>query len=132
MTRTLYRWIQILGISVVLLGAISLIIKKPLNLGLDLQGGMRLILEAQETSARTLDDDAMNGIITVLKERIDGLGITEPVIRRKGSRQVVVELAGIDDPARARAMIGQTALLRFVAAQWAPAGAWEMAADQIP
>ncbi|MBD97605.1 protein translocase subunit SecD [bacterium] len=131
MTRTLYRWIQILGISVVLLGAISLIIKKPLNLGLDLQGGMRLILEAQETSARTLDDDAMNGIITVLKERIDGLGITEPVIRRKGSRQVVVELAGIDDPARARAMIGQTALLRFVAAQWAPAGASEMAADQI-
>jgi len=131
MTRPLYRWLQFLSILAILIGSVALIVKQPLTLGLDLQGGMRLILEAQETDTRVLDDDAMNGIITVLQERIDGLGVTEPVIRRKGAHQVVVELAGIDDPARARAMIGQTALLRFVAAQWAPAGAADMPLDQI-
>src|SRR3989338_4794512 len=73
----------------------------PLNLGLDLQGGMRLVLEGQDTEKVKVDDNAMLGVVAVIRSRIDGLGVAEPLIARKGSRQVVVELPGIKDPARA-------------------------------
>jgi preprotein translocase subunit SecD len=58
----------------------------------------------------------------VIRNRIDSLGLTEPVIRRKGLTQIVVELPGIDNPERAVNLIGETALLEFVEGEWAPPG----------
>jgi len=92
----------------------------PLRLGLDLQGGTRLILEAEDSKAIKVDNDAILGVIRVIQNRIDSLGVNEPIIRQKGIRQIIVELPGVKDPERAIHLIGDTALLEFVEAEWAP------------
>jgi preprotein translocase subunit SecD len=106
----------------ILLGAFAIAYKVPTRLGLDLQGGMQLILEGQDTETKKADDDAILGAMEVIRNRIDSLGLTEPIIRRKGLNQIVIELPGIDDPQRAINLIGETALLEFVEGEWAPPG----------
>src|SRR3989338_3292266 len=107
--------LTIVGLSVYIL------VKLPINLGLDLQGGTRLVLEGQATAKVEVNDESMAGAVAVIRNRIDALGVTEPIIQRKGKDQIVVELPGIKDPERAIALIGDTALLEFVEAEWAPA-----------
>jgi preprotein translocase subunit SecD len=106
--------LAVLGVSV------YIIMQLPLNLGLDLQGGTRLVLEGQETDKVKISDDSMNGVVAVIRNRIDALGVTEPTIQRKGKDQVIVELPGIKDPERAIKVIGDTALLEFIEAEWSP------------
>lgn len=101
--------------------SIYILVKLPINLGLDLQGGTRLVLEGQATAKVEINDESMSGAVAVIRNRIDALGVTEPVIQRKGKDQIVVELPGVKDPERAIAIIGDTALLEFVEAEWAPA-----------
>jgi len=101
--------------------SVSVLFQLPLNLGLDLQGGTRLVLQGQPTDKIPVSDDAMAGAVAVIRNRIDSLGVTEPLIQRKGTNQIVVELPGIKDPDRAMKVIGDTALLEFVEAEWAPA-----------
>jgi len=88
-----------------------------LNLGLDLQGGSHLVLEAQDTSTVRATPEAVDAAMRVIENRIDQLGVTEPSIQRQGSRRIIVELPGIQDPERAIALIGKTALLEFVDTQ---------------
>ncbi len=114
---------QKLRTSIVLLVIVVtafIIYKFPLTLGLDLQGGTQLTLEAQDTKEIKADNDAVMGALAVIHNRIDGLGVAETTIRRKGLKQIVVELPGIKDPERATKVIGETALLEFVEAEWAP------------
>lgn len=106
-------------------------VKLPIRYGLDLQGGSYLILEAKDTPTIKVDNDAVLGVLTVIRERIDGLGISEPVIRRKGYRQIVVELPGIKDPQRAERMIGDTAQLEFVEGIWAPGDVQALTPEQL-
>lgn len=103
----------------------------PMNLGLDLQGGTRLILEAQDTATAKVDNDALTGTLDVIRTRVDSLGVSEPIIRRKGTRQIIVELPGIKDPERAIKLIGETALLEFIEAEWAPGSAKDMTPDKV-
>ncbi len=112
---------RILILLAILAFSIFIIVKLPITLGLDLQGGTRLVLEAQPTEKVPLSSDAMTGAVMVIRNRIDSLGVTEPIIQRKGKNQIVVELPGVKDPERAIAIIGDTALLEFVEAEWAPA-----------
>lgn len=107
-------------ILIILLAAIYLVWTKPINLGLDLQGGISIILEAQDTETVKVDNDALLGVLSVIRSRVDQLGLSEPNITTKGRKQIVVELAGITDPQRAISLIGETALLEFVEAEWAP------------
>ena len=107
------------------------LIKIPINLGLDLQGGTQIVLEASDTEDIKVDSNAISGIIAVIRNRVDGLGITEPIIQKKGERQVVVELAGIKDPERAVALLGDTALLEFVEASWAPSNIQNLDKEKI-
>ncbi len=58
-------------------------------------------------------EDAINLTLTKLRNRVDEFGVSEPSITRQGSRRIIVELPGVQDPARARNLIGQTALLEF-------------------
>jgi preprotein translocase subunit SecD len=109
----------------------SVVLKVPLNLGLDLQGGMRVVLEANDTDQVTVDDEAMLGVLAVIRNRIDGLGVSEPVIARKGKRQVVVELPGIRDPERAVKLLGDTALLEFAEAEWIPGDASLLSTEDL-
>ncbi len=58
-------------------------------------------------------DDAINRSLEILRNRIDQFGVSEPSIQKQGSRRIVLELPGIQDQARARDLIGRTALLEF-------------------
>jgi protein-export membrane protein SecD len=86
--------------------------------GLDLAGGMYLILEVDkdqlaEAEADITEAEALDRVITVIRNRIDEFGVSEPDIRREGTSRVVVQLPGLQDPERAKALIGRTARLTF-------------------
>ena len=113
--------LRILTLLAILGFSTFIIMKLPFNLGLDLQGGTRLVLEARPTDKVPLSDDAVMGAVAVIRNRIDALGVSEPLIQRKGKDQIVVELPGVSDPERAIKLIGDTANLEFIEAEWAPA-----------
>ncbi|MDR1472090.1 MAG: protein translocase subunit SecD [Synergistaceae bacterium] len=87
------------------------------RLGLDLKGGAHIVMQARGTDEIPLDyariDDTMNSLISVLRNRIDQYGITEPLIQREGSDRVAIDLPGIDDPEAALELIGRMAVLEF-------------------
>jgi preprotein translocase subunit SecD len=86
----------------------------PLKLGLDLQGGMHLALELDQSRQVSADPKRdLDLALTVLRKRIDEFGVTEPLIQKVGDSRIVVELAGITDPARAKAIVQRTAFLEF-------------------
>ncbi len=91
------------------------ILGKILKLGLDLKGGMHLVLEVDlnRLPEGTPPGDAMERALEVIRNRVDQFGVAEPLITRQGDRWVVVELPGVKDPARAIELIGKTALLEF-------------------
>ena len=122
---------RILIIAAIVGVSVYVIMQLPINLGLDLQGGTRLVLEGQSTEKVKVSDDSMAGALAVIRNRIDALGVTEPIIQRKGSRQIVVELPGVKDPDRAISVIGETALLEFVQAEWAPADETKLTPEKI-
>src|SRR5712691_6801309 len=86
----------------------------PLKLGLDLQGGMHLALELDQSKQVSADPKRdLDLALTVLRKRIDEFGVTEPLIQKVGDQRIVVELAGITDPARAKAIVQRSAFLEF-------------------
>jgi preprotein translocase subunit SecD len=86
----------------------------PLKLGLDLQGGMHLGLELDQSSRVSADPARdIDLALTVLRKRIDEFGVTEPLIQKQGDSRIIVELAGITDPARAKAIVQRSAFLEF-------------------
>ena len=112
--------LKVLGVLAMVALSVFIVYKLPLTLGLDLQGGTRLVLQAKSTDTVKVNDDAVAGVMAVVRNRIDALGVTEPTIQRKGNNQIVVELPGIKDPEHAIKVLGETALLEFVEAEWAP------------
>jgi preprotein translocase subunit SecD len=86
----------------------------PLKRGLDLQGGMHLALEVDESKGSVADkSDALDRALKVVRNRIDQFGVAEPVVQRVGEDRIIVELPGIDDPERAEALIKTSAFLTF-------------------
>jgi len=86
----------------------------PLKLGLDLQGGMHLALELDQSKQVSADPKRdLQLALTVLRKRIDEFGVTEPLIQQVGDDRIVVELAGIKDPVRAKAIVQRSAFLEF-------------------
>jgi len=100
--------------------SIAIIFIAPINLGLDLQGGIRLVYEARETPTTPLTNEAVLGSLEIVRNRIDSLGVSEPLIQRKGKNQIIVELPGVKDPARAIALVGDSAVLEFAPGAFAP------------
>jgi preprotein translocase subunit SecD len=84
-----------------------------MKLGLDLQGGVHVVLQAQETAGREVTDDDMEQLKSVMRQRVNELGVSEPVIQREGKRRLIVELAGVENPEEAVELIGKTASLKF-------------------
>ena len=86
----------------------------PINLGLDLRGGVHLALEVDESRGRVADcGDAIRRSERVVRSRIDQFGTTEPLVQIVGDCRLVVELPGIADAARAKSIVQQTAFLEF-------------------
>src|SRR2546429_7183919 len=86
----------------------------PINLGLDLQGGIHWALEVDQSKGPVPDcADAISRAGRVVRSRIDQFGTTEPVVQIVGRCRLVVELPGEKDPARAKGIIQRTAFLEF-------------------
>lgn len=85
-----------------------------IRLGLDLQGGIHVVLRVKtEEVDEAARDGAVDRAIQVIRNRVDGLGVAEPVIQKQGDDRVIVDLPGYTDPERAVELIGQTAVLEF-------------------
>ncbi|PZA08994.1 MULTISPECIES: protein translocase subunit SecD [unclassified Meiothermus] len=112
------KWVT--GIFLLLLFLASLLVLwKPwapgepkIKLGLDLQGGLRIVLEPTTPSFTRQDLDVAR---TVIENRVNALGVAEPLVQIQGNRRIVVELPGLSkaDEDRAIRLIGQTAVLEF-------------------
>jgi SecD/SecF fusion protein len=85
--------------------------KKPV-LGLDLQGGTEVVLKAVPPKGQQVTSSGMDTAQSVMRRRVDKLGVTEPEIRKQGNDQMVIELAGVN-PDRAEQVIGKTARLEL-------------------
>ncbi len=110
------KWIITIVIGIIAVAVyFAFPLDKKINLGLDLQGGMHLVLEVDETKLPegTKLRDAVERAIEIIRNRIDALGVAEPIIQRQGEKWIVVQLPGIKDPKRAIELIGRTALLEF-------------------
>ncbi len=83
------------------------------KLGLDLAGGLEVVLQGEPRPGEEIQDEDLDTSVEVIRERIDGLGIAEPEIRKQGDNQISVALAEVFDPARASEIIGSTAQLEF-------------------
>jgi SecD/SecF fusion protein len=90
-------------------------INKRINLGLDLKGGMHLILHVENENLPTAQarEDAVLKSMEVLRNRIDGLGVAETLIQRQGTNQILLQLPGVTDRDKAIDMIGTVARLEF-------------------
>lgn len=85
-----------------------------INLGLDLQGGMQLLLEAEVSQLpKEAQDEATERVVEVIRNRIDEFGVREPLIAKQGSDYVIVQLPGVTDRERAKDIVGKTAHLEF-------------------
>src|SRR4051812_48860719 len=92
------------------------------TLGLDLQGGLEVVLQAKAPKGREITQEDLDRSIEIMRQRIDKIGVPEPVIPRQGNNQIAVELAGVHDAGRAAQIIGQTAQLQF----------YDLQADALP
>lgn len=88
--------------------------------GLDLQGGLQVVLEADLPEDQTLPEGAMEAARIVVSNRVNGLGVTEPLVQLQGSDRIIVELPGVSDPDLAISTIKETGLLEFVDAGRTP------------
>lgn len=91
-----------------------------LRLGLDLQGGLQVLLAADVPEGQELDPTSMETARRIVESRVNGLGLTEPLVQAQGDRRIIVELPGIDNPDQAVETIKGTALLEFADAGMFP------------
>ena len=91
-------------------------IKRDVNVsqGLDLQGGVQVLLQADPPPGQEVDSEALEGTRNTIERRVNGLGVSEPLIQTRGNNQIIVELPGVADPEQAVRVVQQTALLEIV------------------
>ena len=87
-----------------------------LKLGLDLQGGMHLVLEVDDPDGTMTTDaksDMIDRVERIIRNRIDEFGVSEPLIQKQGRERLIVELAGVQDEEQAKGIIQSEAFLEF-------------------
>lgn len=88
--------------------------KQSVHLGLDLQGGLQLLLEVDKSRLNAVEaKDATDRAMEIIRNRIDQFGVAEPLVQREGKDRIAVQLPGLTDRERAIELIGKTALLEF-------------------
>lgn len=99
-------------------------------LGLDLQGGVSVVL--QPSADAEVEEEALVQAVEIIRNRVDSLGVAEPEISRQGST-IVVDLPGVEEQQRALELIGQTAELRFrpVIAELGPAAFYDLTEEEL-
>ncbi|HOV79498.1 MAG TPA: protein translocase subunit SecD [Bacillota bacterium] len=81
--------------------------------GLDLKGGVHVVLEAVDTPEAQVTPDRVKQAMAIIENRVNAFGVTEPIIQQEGSRRIIVELAGVSDPDEAVRNLIKTAYLEF-------------------
>jgi len=88
--------------------------KKALKLGLDLRGGMHLTLEVDDSQLKGDEKkDVLDRALEIVRNRVDQFGVSEPTIQKEGTKRIIVQLPGLQDPERAKRLLGQTAMLEW-------------------
>ena len=82
--------------------------------GLDLQGGVQVLMVADVPADQPVEEEAMKQAATIVENRVNALGLVEPVVQLQGKNRVIVELPGVEDPEAAISTIRETGLLEFV------------------
>ncbi|HLM34793.1 MAG TPA: protein translocase subunit SecD [Gaiellaceae bacterium] len=100
-------------VGVALLGVPGSPIKRDLRKGLDLQGGLEIVLQAQPPKGHKLTGEDLDRSVDIMRNRVDKLGVSEPEIRKQDPNQIVIELAGVHNAAEAASLIGKTAQLEL-------------------
>lgn len=85
-----------------------------MNYGLDLTGGVNVVLQAKPTNGKSLTDEKMESTVAALKNRVDALGVSEATVTRQGTNRIRVQIPSITDQQEALDTIGRTAQLKFV------------------
>ncbi|MCA9922275.1 MAG: protein translocase subunit SecD [Anaerolineales bacterium] len=114
MNRNDYIWLVL--IIALVTGAVWLVQNPdfPIRQGLDLQGGLQVLLEADVPLDTDIAPDELETSRQIIDQRVNAIGVTEPLVQVEGDRRILVELPGIDNPEEAIALIQETALLEFV------------------
>ncbi len=87
---------------------------KAIRKGLDLSGGMYIVLEVDTEGMSTAEaKDALDRVVEILRNRVDQFGVSEPDIKPMGTKRIIVQLPGLQDVERAKKLIGSTARLEF-------------------
>jgi SecD/SecF fusion protein len=108
-----------LGLLLAVMAAVALIsipgspLQKEPILGLDLQGGLEVVLEAQPEKGQKVTSSDLDLSTEIIRNRIDKLGVSEPEVRKQGENQIGVQLAGVFNAKRAAEIIGKTAQLEL-------------------
>jgi preprotein translocase subunit SecD len=101
-------------IFVLVIAAIAVIATIPVPLGLDLRGGSQLTIQVKTTAdIKQITERELEAVKKVVEGRINGLGVSEPVIQTVGTDKILVQLPGVNDPEQAERVLGGTAQLEF-------------------
>jgi SecD/SecF fusion protein len=100
-------------VAVALLAIPSSPIHKKTTLGLDLQGGLQVTLQAVPPPNKKLTSEDLDRSVEIMRSRVDKLGVSEPEIRKQGADQIVIDLPGVKNPEAAAQIIGKTAQLEL-------------------
>jgi SecD/SecF fusion protein len=104
-------------ILVLLAGAVYVVAKYPTRKGLDIQGGMRVVLRAKTEELKKgakWDDDKLSTVASIMRKRVDKLGVAEPIVYpRPGENRIIVELPGLKNEKEALEAVQSTASLEF-------------------
>jgi preprotein translocase subunit SecD len=106
--------VKLAVIFILIIISIWIVAKKPFVKGLDLQGGVRIVLEAQTSKdVPKITPDIMDAFQAAMEKRVNALGVSESVVQPIGEKRLMIELPGFDDPDKAKEYIGKTAKLEF-------------------
>lgn len=107
----------VIGSIVLVLALLAVFLTKPIanniNLGLDLRGGLRVVLQAEENQGQTVTADTINKAVGILRDRVDSMGVKETNLYPQGNNRVVIEIAGVQDPESAINTLRNVAQLEF-------------------
>lgn len=105
-------WVVVGAIIAVFAGTIGWLAGS-IRQGLDLQGGTHIVMQAEDTEQNPVTQEGMTQVIAIMQQRINEMGLTEPLIQQEGANRIIIELPGEKDPQKAIETIGKTAVLEF-------------------
>ena len=111
MRRAMLMLVVVAGLVAASIVAISL---RPASLGLDLQGGVEVVLQGQPTDEAQVTPEAIERSVEIIRSRVDAFGVAEPEIQTQGNDQIVVALPGADNPEQVVNDLIQPAQLMFI------------------